>query len=187
MDLAGLTPGDVTQYVVEQCRHRSRGSAKLMVTALRSLLRYLHLDGVAPGSLASVVPSVAGWRLSGLPRALDSAQVCRLLACCDRRTAVGRRDFAILTLLVRLGLRAGEVAALRLNDVDWRAGEIVVRGKGERTERLPLPVDVGEAVAGYLGRGRPACTKWRHVFLRVRAPRQPPGSRSASTPRQAFA
>ena len=173
IDVARLTPGEVTRFVVEQCRHRNRGSAKLMVTALRSLLGFLHLNGVAPGALASAVPSVAGWRLAGLPRALELTQVRRLLAGCDRRTAAGRRDFAILTLLVRLGLRAGEVAALRLDDVDWRAGEIVIRGKGERVECLPLPVDVGEAVAGYLSRGRPGSTEWRHVFLRVRAPRRP--------------
>jgi len=173
MDLARLTPGEVARFVVEQCRHRNRGSAKLMVTALRSLLGFLHLNGVAPGALASAVPSVAGWRLAGLPRALELTQVRQLLAGCDRRTAAGRRDFAILTLLVRLGLRAGEVAALRLDDVDWRAGEIVVRGKGQRAERLPLPVDVGEAVAGYLSRGRPRSAEWRCVFLRVRAPRRP--------------
>ena len=97
-------------------------------------------------SLVGAVPSAASWRLSGLPRALEPEQVDALLASCDRRRVTGRRDFAILTMLVRLGLRAGEVAALSLEDVDWRAGELVVRGKGTRAERLPLPVDVGEAI-----------------------------------------
>ncbi len=116
------------------------------------------------------MPSVAGWRLAGLPRGLEPGQVRRLLAGCDRRTTVGRRDFAILTLLVRLGLRRGEVARLELGDVDWRAAEIVIRGKGSRQERLPLPSDVGEAVAGYLRRGRPASAQGRCLFVRVKAP-----------------
>jgi site-specific recombinase XerD len=173
VDLAGLTACNVIEFVVEQCRHRNRRSAKLMVTALRSLLRFLHYDGDVPQSLASAVPSVAAWRLAGLPRALEPAQVRRLLASCDRRTKTGRRDFAILTLLVRLGLRAGEVAALQLEDVDWRSGEIVIRGKANRSERLPLPVDVGQTLAGYLRCGRPLTGLSRAVFLRVRAPHRP--------------
>ncbi len=172
-DLAGLAASDVIAFVVEQCRHRNRGSAKLMVTALRSLLRFLYLEGVVPESLASAVPSVARWRLAGLPQALEPSQVRRLLASCDRRTKVGRRDFAILTMLVRLGLRAGEVAALQLEDVDWRSGEIVVRGKANRAERLPLPVDVGKTMAGYLRHSRPLSSLSRAVFLRVRAPHRP--------------
>src|SRR3990172_2873410 len=105
-----------------------------MVTGLRSLLGFLHVDGVLAESLAGAVPSVAGWRLAGLPRGLDAAQVRRLLASCDRRTTVGRRDFAILALLSRLGLRRSEVAQLELDDIDWRAGEIVIRGKGSGQE-----------------------------------------------------
>ena len=115
------------------------------------------------------VPSVAGWRLAGLVKALDARSVARLLASCDRRTRVGRRDFAIITLLSRLGLRAGEVAALQLADIDWRAGELLVRGKGSRHERLPLPADVGEALAGWLERGRPRRDS-PFVFTRLRAP-----------------
>ena len=116
-----------------------------------------------------MVPSVASWRLAGLVKALDAGALPRLLASCDRRTRVGRRDFAVITLLSRLGLRAGEVAALRLADIDWRSGELLVRGKGSRQERLPLPSDVGEALAGWLSRGRPRC-ECVFVFTRVRAP-----------------
>ncbi len=140
-----------------------------MVTRLRALLRFLHVEGEIEYSLADGVPSVAGWRLASLVKALDARSVARLLGSCDRRTRVGRRDFAIITLLSRLGLRAGEVAALQLRDVDWRAGEITVRGKGSRQERLPLPADVGETLAGWLARGRPR-RESVFVFTRVRAP-----------------
>jgi len=132
-------------------------------------LRFLHVDGEIPHELAGAVPSVAGWRLASLVKALDARSVARLLASCDRRTRVGRRDFAIITMLSRLGLRAGEIAALQLRDVDWRAGEIMVRGKGSRQERLPLPADVGETLAGWLERGRPR-RDLVFVFTRLRAP-----------------
>lgn len=170
LDLEPLSAADVSAFVVARCPHQSRGAAKLTVTALRSLLGFLHLEGEIRRPLATAVPSVAGWRLAGLPKGLEPTQVQRLLASCDCRTRRGRRDFAILTMLVRLGLRAGEVAALELDDIDWRAGEIVVRGKGNRAERLPLPTDVGEAVAAYLRRGRPASAEGRRVFVRVKAP-----------------
>jgi integrase/recombinase XerD len=139
LDLRSLSAGDVLAFVLAQCPHRRPGSAKLSVTALRSLLGYLHVEGVIARPLAPVVPSVAGWRLAGLPRGLGAEQVTALLAGCDRDTAVGARDFAILKLLIRLGMRRGEVAALTLEDIDWRCGGIVVRGKGSRSERLPLP------------------------------------------------
>ena len=114
---------------------------------------------------------MASWRLAGLPKALEPAQVAALLASCDPDIAAGRRDFAMLTMLARLGLRAGEVAALTLEDIDWRAGEITVCGKGNRAGRLPLPADAGEAIAAYLRDGRPAPFEGdRRVFLRVRAP-----------------
>jgi len=166
--LADLDGALVTRFVVRECRTRSVGSAKLLVSELRALLRFLHLGGEAP-ALADAVPAVAGWRDTSLPRALDRAQVDALLASPDRTTPIGRRDHALLTLLVRLGLRAGEVAALTLDDIDWRRGELVVRGKGDRHERLPLPVDIGEAVSAYLRDGRPPST-CRHLFLRDRAP-----------------
>ena len=170
LDLRGLTAGDVLAFVLAQCPHRRPGSAKLLVTALRSLLSYLHVEGVVARPLAPVVPSVAGWRLSGLPRGLEAEQVTALLDSCDPETVVGVRDLAILKLLVRLGMRRGEVAVLALDDIDWRSGEILVRGKGSRRERLPLPVDVGDALADYLRRARPLSAEGRAVFVRVRAP-----------------
>jgi integrase/recombinase XerD len=170
LDLGGLTAADVTAFVVARCPGQSRGAAKMTVTALRSLLGFLHVEGLIGRSLVGAVPSAAGWRLSGLPRALEPDQVRRLLASCDRGAGTGRRDFAILILLVRLGLRAGEVAGVQLDDVDWRAGELVVVGKGRRAERLPLPVDVGQAIATYLADGRPATAQDRCLFVRVKAP-----------------
>ncbi len=172
LELEVLTGVEVTSFVGAQCERRSVGSAKLLVTGLRSFLRYLHVAGLAPGPLAGAVLAVAGWRGGSLPRALPPEQVRALLASCDRRRGVGRRDFAILVVLSRLGLRAGEVAAIGLDDIDWRAGELMVRGKGRREERLPIPDDVGEAIVGYLRRGRGADDQ-RSLFLRVRAPRGP--------------
>jgi integrase/recombinase XerD len=173
LDLRRLTAGDVSAFVLAECPGRSTASAKHLVTALRSFLRFLHLEGVLESPLAPVVPSVAGWRLAGIPRALEPGEVQRLLASCDRRTTLGRRDFAILLLLARLGLRRGEVARLKLDDLDWRAGELVVCGKGNRAERLPLPVDVGDALAGYLRHGRAGTAEGRWVFVTVRAPHRP--------------
>jgi site-specific recombinase XerD len=164
-----LRAGHITSFVVTTVPGQPVGSAKLTVSALRSLLRFLHINGTLHQSLVSAVPSVSGSRWAGLPKGLARGQVQQLLATCDRATAVGRRDFAVLTMLVRLGLRAGELVALELDDIDWRAGEIIVRGKGDRRERLPLPVDVGRAVAAYLRRGRPT-TECRNLFMRVRAP-----------------
>jgi integrase/recombinase XerD len=170
LELWELSAADVLGFVLSQTEQRSRKSAKLMVSALRSLLRYLHVQGLVARPLAGAVPSVAGWRLAGLPRALDPEQVRRLLESCDRSSVAGVRDFAILVMLVRLGMRRGEVAGLRLDDIEWRAGEIVVRGKGDRAERLPLPADVGDALARYLSDGRPAGFTGREVFVRIKAP-----------------
>ncbi len=169
LDLERLDAAAVTQFVLAESQRSCVGSAKCMVTRLRVFLRFLHVAGEIDQALMDAVPSVAGWRLAGLVKALDARSVTRLLASCDRRTRVGRRDFAIITLLWRLGLRAGEVAALRLSDVDWRAGELLVRGKGSRQERLPLPADVGETLAGWLERGRPRRDSV-FVFTRLRAP-----------------
>lgn len=170
LDLAALSAADVVAFVVARCPGQSRGAAKMTVTGLRSLLRFLHLRGLVSGPLADAVPSTASWRLSGLPRALEPEQVHDLLGSCDREAATGRRDYAVLVMLARLGLRAGEIAALRLEDVDWRAGELVITGKGRRAERLPLPADVGEAIVAYLKDGRPATALDRSLFVRVRAP-----------------
>ena len=169
--LGALDVAAVNGYLLRALRQGSAGSAKAAVTGLRSLLRFLHLAGLIDRELAVTVPSVAQWRLASLVKALDTEAVARLLVSCDRSTAVGRRDLAILMLLSRLGLRIGEVAALRLEHVDWRAGELVVCGKGSRRERLPLPVDVGEAVVAWLRDGRPHCQS-RFVFTRVRAPHE---------------
>lgn len=172
--LGQLAAGDVTGFVVAQCGpgRRSGATAKTLTSGLRSLLRFLHVAGWVPVPLAQAVPSAAGWRLSSLPRPLEVEQVARLLESCDQATVVGRRDLAILCLLARLGVRAGEVAGLRLDDIDWRAGEVLVRGKGSTTERLPLPHDVGEALVSYLRDGRPR-VEFREVFVTAQAPRRP--------------
>jgi len=167
--LAGLDAGRVTSFMLGYCQGRSPESAKAMVTAVRALLRFLHVAGHVPVPLAAAVPAVAGWRLASLPRGLDAAAISRLLASCDRATITGRRDYAILLMLARLGLRGAEVAALELADVDWHGGEVAIRGKGSRLERLPLPAEVGEAIAAYLMAGRPRCDAVT-VFCTARAP-----------------
>ncbi|MDQ6805665.1 MAG: site-specific integrase [Actinomycetota bacterium] len=167
-DLARLSGAEVKAFVLRQASRRGVRSAETMVCALRALLRFLHVQGWVAAPLAGAVPSIAR-RREDLPRGLPAGQVALLLASCDRTTTLGRRDFAILTLLARLGLRAGEVAAMQLGDVDWRAGEIQIRGKGSRIDRLPLPVDVGEAIVDYLRHGRPR-GYGRTLFLRSCAP-----------------
>ncbi|MFI1168538.1 site-specific integrase [Streptomyces sp. NPDC020801] len=170
--LVGPDAARVTAFMVRHTADAdSVWSAKALVTAVRSLLRYLHVDGRIPASLTGAVPSVAGWRLDSLPRGLPPQEISALLAAPDPRTPAGRRDRAVLTVLARLGLRGAEVAALRLSDIDWHAGEIAVRGKGSRIERLPLPAEVGEALAGYLTGARPRCSATA-VFVTARAPYQ---------------
>jgi site-specific recombinase XerD len=166
--LRRLSAAEVSSFLARECPKRSVSGARDLVCALRSLLRYLHLAGLTEVPLVWAVPSVADLRDRTLPRGLEPAAVRKLLASCDRRRLIGRRDYAILLLLVRLGLRAGEVAAIGLDDVDWRAGLMLVRGKGSRQDVLPLPVDVGEAIVSYLRR-RPRCES-RALFLRVTAP-----------------
>jgi integrase/recombinase XerD len=171
--LERLDTAAVTSFVMAQARHpASVWSAKTLVTATRSLLRFLHVQGLIPAALADAVPAVAGWRLSALPRGLDRLQVEAVLAGPDTSTPAGLRDRAVLTVLARLGLRGAEAAALGLADVDWRAGEIIVRGKGSCVERVPLPVDAGEALAAYLTGGRPACA-CPALFVTARAPYHP--------------
>jgi integrase/recombinase XerD len=170
--LERVTAADVTGLVLAECRYRSRRMSVALVSTLRGLLRFLFLEGLTPVDLTDAVPKVASWRCASLPKALPARHVACLLASCDQTSAVGRRDFAILTMLSRLGLRACEVARLELEDIDWRAGELIVRGKGDRHERLPLPADVGQALVDYLRHGRP---DWEdpHVFLTARAPFRP--------------
>jgi len=140
-----------------------------MTTAFRSFFRFLFQIGELPVDLAASVPTVADRRLSTVPKYLVAEEVHRVLGGCDRQTSSGRRNYAILLLLARLGLRAGEVVSLQLQDIDWRAGEILIRGKGLLHDRMPLPVDVGEALTSYLRIDRPPC-KTRRVFVCLKAP-----------------
>ena len=167
--VGGLDAGQVTAFMVDLARDRSSGSAKAMVTSLRAFLRFAHATGRTAVPLAGAVPAVASWRLAALPRGLKAAEIEMLLAGCDRETATGLRDYAVLSLLARLGLRGAEAAGLQLDDIDWRAGEIAVTGKGSRTERLPLPAPAGEALAAWLTDARPRCES-RAVFVTVRRP-----------------
>lgn len=168
-DLGRLSVAEVNAFLLAEHTRRSIGSVNNVVVALRAVLRFLYLRGHIAVPLADAVPWVAKWRDGGRSRALPAGQVAALLASCDRRTGAGRRDFAILTVLARLGLRAAEVASLTLDGIDWRAGEVLVVGKGNRCDRLPLPNDVGQAVARYCRRGRPR-SRCRVLFLHVRAP-----------------
>lgn len=168
LKLERLAARDVGAFLAAECPKRSVTGARDLVKGLRGLLRYLHVSGAIATPLQWSVPAVAYHRDRSLPRGLAPEAVIRLLASCDRRRAVGRRDYAVLLLLARLGLRAGEVAAIELEDIDWRRGEFQVRGKGARLDRLPLPMDVGEAIVSYL-RYRPR-SRSRAAFLLARAP-----------------
>jgi site-specific recombinase XerD len=167
--LEEIEPGDVSRFMTCQCRQSSPRGLERMTTSLRSFFRFALMEGLIIAPLDQAVPSAARWSVACLPRGLTPAEVAALLASCDRATPIGRRDYAVLVLLVRLGLRTAEAAALKLEDIDWRAGEIVVRGKGHSEERLPLPADVGSALAAYLRHDRPRRPE-REVFLRASAP-----------------
>lgn len=177
LELEGLSSRVVSGFMLQASRRHQAappGAAKTLstlATSLRSLLRFLHVEGWTKLDLTSAVPSVAAWRFRSLPRALDAGQVALLLESCDQATPIGRRDFAILTVLARLGLRSREVALLGLDDMDWRASEIIVHGKGNRVDRLPIPRDVGQAITSYLKMGRPRA-ECRRLFLRARAPKE---------------
>jgi site-specific recombinase XerD len=168
-DPASLRAPDVTGFVMRHAHQLSPVRAGIMVTALRSFFRYLLRRGAIVTDLAGCVPAVPHWSLSTLPRFLPAAAVEKLLKRCGRKTAVGRRNHAILLLLARLGVRAGEVIKLSLDDLDWASGQITIHGKGGRSAQLPLPADVGAALAAYLRRDRPPSGS-RRVFLRHRAP-----------------
>lgn len=165
----GLAGADVSAFLLRECERLAVESAKGRVAELRSLLRFLYVEGLTEQALAAAVPPVAGWRDARLPAILSAAEVSRLVAGCDRSCAMGRRDLAMLTLLARLGLRSIEIARLEIGDLDWRAGELVVRGKARRRERLPMPQEVGETLVAYLRDGRPHA-EVRQVFLTCRAP-----------------
>jgi integrase/recombinase XerD len=169
VDLSRLCAADVTRFVRRRAGTIRSKRVQLMTTALRSFLRFARYRGDIEKDLAACIPAVANWRQSTLPRALPPDQVEQVLNSVDRKTAMGRRDYAILLILARLGLRAGEIRALTLEDLDWKEGLITVRGKAGRFSQLPLPRDVGAAIADYLRRGRPIANS-RCVFLRVKAP-----------------
>jgi site-specific recombinase XerD len=167
--LSRLCAGDVVRFVQRQAPRLHLKRAKLLTSALRSFLRYVRYRGAVTLDLAAAVPVVANWTMTSIPRAIPAKAVRQLLASIDRRTATGRRDYAILLVLARLGLRASEVAFLDLDDMHWEGGQMSVRGKGGQRTALPLPTDVGEAIAAYLRHGRPRSAS-RRVFLRARAP-----------------
>lgn len=164
-----LSPEIVIGYIERHALDGAADGGKTMCWSLRAFLRYLHLRGHVDVPLAECIPSIRRWRLAGLPTFLPPEKVQQALDSCDRTTPMGLRDYAILMMLAKLGLRAGEVAALALDDVDWRVGEILVHGKGRRRAVMPLRRDVGAAIVAYLRQGRPAATS-RHLFLRTLAP-----------------
>ena len=169
-ELSELTPVEVSHAVLDQVGAWSPASVRRFGCALRSFLRYCFLTGLVERDLSGAALPVSGRRRSLLPQGITHAQEKTLLGACDRRRSSGRRDYAVLLLILRLGLRANEVATLRLDDMDWRAGQLTIHGKGNRVDQLPLPVDVGEAIAAYLCRGRPRSATAREVFLRVQPP-----------------
>lgn len=170
--LAGVTASEVTAALRQESAAVSVAATQYFRAGLRAFLRFSFTEGLLEVDLSGAALAVTGRRRTALPRGIEPEAARALLRSCDRRTALGRRDYAVLITLLRLGLRAGEVARLRLGDLDWRAGELIVRGKGARRDRLPLPVEVGEALAAYLRRGRPRSDR-REVFLRARAPYEP--------------
>ena len=182
--LESLSGTDVVAFLLAESERLSVGSVKGRVGELRSLLRFLYLQGLTPRPLAVAVPPVAGWRDTGVPKAIPPGDVQRLLDSCDREDPIGMRDYAMLMLVGRLGLRSAEVARLELGDIDWRAGQVILRGKACRQDGMPLPCDVGEALAAYLSQARPV-TPLRQVFLAAKAPTRaiPPGLVSGVTRR----
>lgn len=172
VQLGRLTATDIVRFVqAEASRLRHSKRAKVMISALRSFLQYGRYRGDITADLHACVPTVANWSMSAIPRTISPSQVQSLLGRCDRGSATGRRDYAILLLLARLGLRASEVVDLKLEDLDWDEGAVTIRGPAQRCDRLPLPADVGAALVEYLRDGRPVCAA-RNVFIRSRAPRR---------------
>jgi len=166
-----LRPTDIITFILRYSQTVKRKTAKLMTTSLRAFFRYLRWRGEIIADLAEFVPTVSDWRLSNLPKSIEPKKIQSLLKSCDQSSKVGKRDYTILLLLARLGLRAGEVVAMTLDDINWEAGELIIRGKGSRRDRLPIPCDVGEALATYLQHIRPCCST-RRIFIRIRAPYQ---------------
>ena len=169
VDPQQLRPSDVIRFVQRIAQSQPPSSAKFTITGLRAFLRFLYVQGRTATNLTSSVPTIPHWKVTVLPKTLKVHEIESLLRSCDQTTMVGKRDYAVLCLLARLGLRAGEVVAMILDDIDWRAGELTVRGKGRTRERLPLLVEVGQALAAYLREARPSCAS-RHLFVTTRAP-----------------
>ena len=168
-DPSKWTAADVLTFIRQHAQARRPAHMQRLCTGLRSFLRYLRFRGKTKQDLVSCVPRIAHWRLATLPKFLSAAQVARVLAHCDRHSILGRRNYAVLLLLARLGLRAHEVRSLTLDDIDWRSGHVTIRGKSRGLEQLPLPVEVGKALAAYLANGRPPSTS-RAVFVRATPP-----------------
>src|SRR5262249_3324454 len=183
--LREIKPSDISDFVLQHGRSMAVRRAQLMTTAFRSFFRFRFEKGEPHADVAASVPTVAAWRLATVPKHLAPEEVERVLKACNCATASGRRGYAVLLLLARLGLRAGEVVALELDDINWRAGEITVRGKGLFHDRMPLPADVGKALASYLRRDRPACQP-RRVFVCMKEPPRgftSPGTMTTIDPR----
>jgi site-specific recombinase XerD len=184
-ELADVSAADVSAAVLRESERVSVSATQNFVNGVRAFLRFCFIEGLIASDFSQAAMLVRGRSVSSLPWGISSADARALLCSCDRRQALGRRDYAIIITLLRLGLRRSELASLRLDDIDWRAGVLVVRGKAAREDRLPLPADVGEAIAAYLLRGRPHSDR-REVFLRSKAPYQPIASGTvASTVRRA--
>jgi integrase/recombinase XerD len=167
--LCDLCPQDIDRFFLKHAHERTPKVAQLMVSAMRSFLRFLFRYGETKRDLSMAVSTIAAWRLSEVPKYIKPEEVESLLESCDRTTSVGRRNYSILLLIARLGLRAGEVVVLELDDINWRTSELTIRGKGQFCDRLPLPQSVGEALAAYLKNDRPKCST-RRVFVRTKAP-----------------
>ena len=160
---------DINRFLLRHAQETTPKVAQLMVTTMRSFFRFLFRYGETKRDLSAIVPTVPSWRLTEVPKYLNPDELETILEACDRTTSVGRRDYSILLLIARLGLRAGEVVALTLDDINWRTAELTVRGKGKFCDCLPLPYEVGKTLAIYLRDDRPICSS-RRIFLRMRAP-----------------
>lgn len=166
-----ISSQDVTDFILKYAHARSPNKARLMVHAFRSFFRFLYLRADIDINLAAAVPTVPNWKFTNIPKYISPKEVERLLQSCDQNTSKGQRDYAILLLLARLGLRGGEVANMTLDDINWDAGELMVRGKGGLHDQVPIPQDVGEALARYIRYARPRCST-RKVFICIPAPRE---------------